>query len=222
MAVSDPDLKLLWGRAAGICSNPQCRADLTVLLEKAKDYNVGEMAHVIAKSEAGPRGIEGGGSDAYSNLILLCPTCHTHIDKSPEGTFTVEQLQAWKQEHEKEIRTGIDIQFDSIAELKQEIAKLLIENHILWEKLGPSSDTALEDPGSNLHKQWDLKKLDTIIPNNNKIIRLIECNSGLIAAEDYRAFLLFKNHASSFEANQYHRLDHYETFPKEFSEAFEA
>lgn len=222
MAVSDPDLKLLWGRAAGICSNPKCRTDLTVLLDEAKEYNVGEMAHLIAKSEGGPRGIEGGGSDAYANLILLCPTCHTHIDKSPEGTYTVEQLNLWKQEHEKNIRTGVDIQFESVIDLKKEIAKMLMENHVLWEKLGPSSEAALNDPGSNLYNQWDLKKLDTIIPNNNKIIRLIEGNSGLISAAEYRVFLLFKNHASSFEANQFHRLDHYELFPAEFNEAFQA
>jgi hypothetical protein len=49
MPISDNDVKLLWGRAAGICSNPTCRADLTVLLDKSNNYNIGEMAHVIAK-----------------------------------------------------------------------------------------------------------------------------------------------------------------------------
>lgn len=222
MAISDADSKLLWGRAAGICSNPSCRADLTAILQESKSYNVGEMAHIIAKSEDGPRGEEGGGSDRYENLILLCPTCHRHIDKSPAGTFTVEHLHKWKKEHESAIRSQLcNVVFDDLNTLKGEISKLLLENRLLWEEFGPQSKVAQEDPGSNVYKLWDIKKLDTIIPNNQKIVNLIESNTKLLPLPEYKAFLLFKQHSSSFEANQYCRLDHYVTFPEEFREAFE-
>src|SRR2546428_9139485 len=103
MAISDADTKLLWGRAAGICSNPGCREGLTIILNEDRNYNVGEMAHVIAKKPGGPRGKSGGGADSYANLILLCPTCHTHVDKAP-GEYPEDLLKKWKSDHEGEIR----------------------------------------------------------------------------------------------------------------------
>lgn len=114
MSITSIDEKLLWGRAAGLCSNPKCRDDLTKLVTKG-GYTIGEMAHVIAKKEKGRRGVVGGGSDSYSNLILLCPTCHTHVDKAPEGTYSEELLHSWKAEVE-ELRTsklGIRIENDN-------------------------------------------------------------------------------------------------------------
>lgn len=221
MTISDNDIKLLWGRAAGICSNPRCREDLTVLLEKSGNYNVGEMAHVIAKKEKGPRGVEGGGSDTYENLILLCPTCHRHIDKSPEGTHTVDQLHEWKWNHEKAIRSqNCEFVFGNIEDLEKIVSGLLVENNLIWKQVGPQSLIAQNDPGSNSFKIWNLRKLGTIIPNNNRIINMIEKNIKLLNQDQYKSFLLFKNHAVAFEANQYGRLDDYPTFPAEFREAF--
>ncbi|NHN78446.1 HNH endonuclease [Azotobacter chroococcum] len=222
MAIADGDAKLLWGRAAGICSNPDCRADLTAVLEETRSYNVGEMAHIIARSEQGPRGTVGGGADTYENLILLCPTCHRHIDKSPEGTFTIEQLLNWKRDHEQGIRTQFsNVALDNLHDLKLEVTRLLIDNHSAWSNYGPESQTALDDPGSNAYKFWSLRKLDLIIPNNRKIINLIETNKHLLDIPALKVFAQFKTHAESFEQNQYERLDRYVTFPKEFSEIFE-
>jgi len=223
MSISDGDIKLLWGRAAGICSNPTCQLDLTKILTQSDNYIVGEMAHVIAKSENGPRGISGGGSDSYENLILLCPTCHRHIDKSPMGTYTVEQLHEWKQSHESSIRAkNRELKFSSINELKTEITRLLLENNMLWTDWGPQSQIAREDPGSNSFNIWNLRKLDTIIPNNQKIINMIESNKSLLDSAEYEVFLQFKNHATSFEEHQYNRLDNYPIFPQSFSEIFKA
>lgn len=47
--------KLLWGRAAGLCSTPESRDDLTKLVANG-DCTIGEMAHGYRK-EGGPRGI---------------------------------------------------------------------------------------------------------------------------------------------------------------------
>ena len=221
MPISDNNIKLLWGRAAGICSNPKCREDLTVLLEKSSSYNVGEMAHVIAKKEKGPRGIAGGGSDTYENLILLCPTCHRHIDKSPEGTYTSDQLYEWKRNHEKAIRSqNSEVIFNNIQNMKKAVSMLLMENNLIWKQIGPKSLVAQNDPGSNSYKIWNLRKMGTIIPNNYRIINMIEKNIQMLDQDQYKTFILFKNHAVAFEANQYNRLDNYPIFPTEFSEAF--
>jgi HNH endonuclease len=222
MAISEADGKLLWGRAAGICSNPTCRADLTAILQGLKSYNVGEMAHIIARSEDGPRGASGGDSDQYANLVLLCPTCHRHIDKSPDGTYTIEQLHQWKRDHESAIRLRMsEVVYEKLSELKGKVAMLLMENNMIWEQCGPQSKVAQEDPGSNAYKIWNLRKLDTVIPNNQKITNMIEANIKLLDVDDYKVFLLFKNHATSFEANQYCRVSSYALFPTDFSEKFQ-
>jgi hypothetical protein len=221
MPISDSDTKLLWGRAAGICSNPTCRVDLTALLVKSGNYNIGEMAHIIARSQKGPRGTEGGRLDTYDNLILLCPNCHSHIDKSPEGTYTGDQLKEWKRNHESAIRSqNRELIFDNVNDLKKAVSRLLAENRMIWMQVGPQSVVAQNDPGSNSFKIWNLSKLSTMIPNNYRIINIIEKNIELLDKDEHEKFILFKNHAVSFEANQYGRLDNYPTFPESFGEAF--
>ena len=221
MAISDSDAKILWGRAAGICSNPNCRRDLTVIFEQKGTYNVGEMAHIIARSPEGPRGNAKGGSDEYSNLILLCPTCHTAVDKAPAEQFPEAMLHKWKNEHEKSIRTaGKERSYKSLGELKKLVGPLLQENYALWRIFGPQSEIASADPGSNLHRVWTLRKLDRIVPNNQKIINVIEANQALLDAEALDAFIQFKLHAGAFEANQYGRVDSYPTFPQAFADNF--
>lgn len=221
MAISDNDTKLLWGRAAAFCSNPNCRADLSILTNQGL-FNIGEMAHIIAKSPAGPRGNNKGGKDEYKNLILLCPKCHRTVDKAPKDAYPESLLHAWKTEHEAHIRESISNQIFAITlDLKQFISPLLAENHMLWKEFGPNSDAAISDPGSNLHNLWALRKIGRIIPNNNKIIKVIEKNIGLLDKKELDAFLKFKIHAESFELNQENRLDTYPTFPQEFSDQFE-
>jgi hypothetical protein len=221
MGISDSDEKILWGRAAGICSKPTCRQDLTVILEGKGSYNIGEMAHVIARNPGGPRGRARGGSDAYANLILLCPTCHRTIDKAPEGEYPEAMLYNWKSEHENSIRSaGRERVFKSLEDLKTFVRPLCLENSTLWSRLGPKSQTAQSDPGSNLHVIWTLRKLDRIIPNNRKIINMIEINQELLDGQALQAFIDFKLHAGAFEANQYDRIDSYPTFPDSFSKIF--
>jgi hypothetical protein len=219
MAISDSDCKVLWGRAAGICSNPTCRTDLTQILEQ-RPYNIGEMAHIIARRPSGPRGVAGGGADTYENLLLLCPSCHTRIDKAPDE-YPEFLLRQWKADHESNIRQrGSNKKFDNFELLKRAVTRLLTENHAIWNTFGPHSEIAESDPDSNVAAVWDLRKLDTILPNNREIINLIGANEGLLSSEDYEAFLLFKNHALAFERSQFDRLDKYPLFPSIFEERF--
>ncbi len=98
---SDP--KLLWGLAAARCAFPRCRQ---VLAAKKTDRDsaavLGEIAHIVAHEDEGPRGdpsCPAARRDRYENLILLCPTHHTLVDKQP-STFTISDLRTWKRQHE--------------------------------------------------------------------------------------------------------------------------
>ncbi len=52
-----------------------------------------------------------------------------------------------------------------------------------------------------------------------KIMQALETNADLIPSEMIEDILLFRDHASGYEQNQYGRLDHYQLFPTSFAEA---
>lgn len=221
MSISGLDMKILWGRSGGRCSKPDCDEDLTTLIETG-NYTVGEMAHIIGNKPTAARGTSEGGADTYDNLILLCPTHHTHIDKAPEGTYTVEMLHDWKKKQEEVIKNaGKTVQFSSFGELRLAVARLLTSNKILFDSVGPLSSIANTDPSSNAYLIWELRRADRILPNNRKILNLIDSNEQLI--EDASIIKLveeFRLHAESYEKHVYHRLDSYLLFPIKFAEVF--
>ncbi|MGR5545841.1 HNH endonuclease signature motif containing protein [Vibrio sp. PNB22_2_2] len=221
MAIGTVDTKILWGRAGGRCSKPGCDEDLTSLVASG-NYVVGEMAHVIGSKPTAARGTPEGGADTYDNLILLCPTHHTHIDKAPEGTYTVDMLHEWKRNHEAEISSaGKAIKFDNFNKLNIAVARLLANNKATFDALGPKSEAAQSDPSSNAYLVWELRRIDKILPNNRKILNLIDANEELIEdMKTIRAIEKFRVHVESYEKHVYQRLDSYQLFPNEFSEVF--
>lgn len=221
MSILDKDIKLLWGRAAGMCSYPLCDLDLIPFLNLPETFSIGEMAHVVARSPKGKRGGSSRGNNTYENLILLCPTHHTLIDKSPEGTFSVETILDWKARHEQRVKTAVNARtFDNLRELKLFVSDVLIENKHIWSIFGPESSVAKQNPLSSTALIWNLRKLDTIIPNNKRLIQALERNLTLLSEEQKLAFFHFKQHAQGFEQNAYGRLDSYPKFPTEFEQEF--
>jgi hypothetical protein len=219
VSIAEKDIKLLWGRAAGCCSNPYCRTKVSEIGTSGKSYLTGEQAHIVARQAGGPRGKEGGGSNVYENLVLLCPTCHTKIDKSPEGTYPVEMLLGWKKQHEGWVDSWSEAQkMATTAALMKFIVEKLNENRHYFDEYGPKSKIARQNPGSSAHGVWTARKLDTLLPNNRKIVRALEANASLVPAEMESAVLKFKDHAASYQQHQYGRLDHYQLFPLEFEE----
>jgi hypothetical protein len=148
VSIRERDVKLLWGRAASRCAFAECRRHLTQDSSIAKDaFTLGEMAHVVAKEDDGPRGASGLSRelrDSYSNLILLCPT--TIIDQDPEA-YPVALLHVIKDEHEtwvQERLTPTSAQAAAVeylyADLIDQLSLDLIENWITITE-GPLSPT---------------------------------------------------------------------------------
>lgn len=101
----DRDIKILWGRSGNRCAI--CKIELT---PDGDEYTLGEIAHMVARSQDGPRGSENvplDKRDDYSNLILLCPTHHTEIDKN-DKKWTQRELLTIKKEHEKWVSEQLD------------------------------------------------------------------------------------------------------------------
>lgn len=219
MAISGRDVKVLWGRAGGRCSYPGCNTDCLPFLDKSEPTVVGEMAHVIARSPDGPRGNPTGGSDDYDNLILLCPTHHTFVDKAAEGTFTEEDLRQWKREHEAAVNEALSVAtFNGRVALLSYIGKLLTENHACWETYGPEGMPAKKDPNSSLASIWDFRKLAIIIPNNKRISECIDKNWNFFTANEYKICREFVEHAAGYERGAYEAVEGLPRFPSAFSE----
>lgn len=222
MNISDKDLKKLWGLAAGICSRPGCGQDCLVFVDANDPTVIGEMAHVIAQSQSGPRGKPGGGTDTYDNLILLCPTDHRFVDKAPDGHITEADLHRWKGEHEGWVRERLrSPQYPSKKELAAAVLRLLKQNYAIWKTYGPESEIAQANPVSNAAEIWTLRKLSTVIPNNRRIASAVEAHGGMFTMDEYDRVVQFLEHAAGFEASAYERRDAVPRFPQGFQEMIE-
>lgn len=222
MAISQLDVKKLWGLSAGRCNFPGCSIECIPTLQGDATI-LGEMAHVIARQSGGPRGTQTASNDSYENLILLCPNHHTEIDKAPSGTYTAEAILGWKHEHEKRIAESLSSPiFDSRMELAKYIQRLLIENRTIWSTFGPESSTAQSNPLSNAVDIWVLRKLDTLIPNNRRVILAIKNSRMLWETDDYEIACMFIEHAEAFERNCYERTENVPRFPTTFTGVLEA
>lgn len=103
MTISTTDQKKLWGKSGGICAI--CKSSLIEkkLEGNTKDFLIGEMAHIFGEKDGSARfnpGMTDLERNSENNLILLCPTDHTKIDKN-EQEYTVEKLTKIKKDHEK-------------------------------------------------------------------------------------------------------------------------
>lgn len=222
MSIPEKDIKKLWGAAAGRCSEPTCDEECITFLESSNSVVIGEMAHVIAESPNGPRGIPEGGDNTYENLILLCPKHHKIIDKAPAELFPVELLLKWKSEHEEKVRQFFsEDTYENKNELCKVIKRYLIVNYQIWKTYGPESEIARKNPASNAALIWKLRKLDKIIPNNRGIINLINRHESFFTSEEYTHCCEFIEHAEGFELSTYERRDSVPTFPQKFQEVID-
>lgn len=124
---------MLWGRAAGRCSKPDCRLDLYEDETETDDPTlVGENCHIIAESDDGPRADPSMPIDrrnSYANLILLCRNHHKIVD-AQEGEYTVARLHEMKTVHEAWVTTQLGL--DAAKQRDDEYYAGLVDT---WERL---------------------------------------------------------------------------------------
>lgn len=102
MPPTDRTKRIVWGQSGARCAI--CRESL---LERGQipemEHLIGEVAHIVAEEQDGPRGesslsVEQRNSEA--NLILLCLKHHKIIDDAPKS-YPVEALHKTKEIHKK-------------------------------------------------------------------------------------------------------------------------
>ena len=97
------------------------------------------MAHVFAAADDGPRAnaeLTAAERGRYENLILLCPTCHTIIDKAPVE-YPDAMILRWKRKHGERIAAlSGAVEFPSRIQARDAIEPALAENRLVFEKYG--------------------------------------------------------------------------------------
>lgn len=110
MSISLKTHKLLWGFSGNKCAFVDCRNDLIADETETDDESIiGDEAHIVARSEDGPRGkskLTEDERDKYDNLILLCRKHHKIIDDQ-YNFYTVEKLNQLKKEHESWVKESL-------------------------------------------------------------------------------------------------------------------
>ena len=94
----------LFGRAAGRCEFSGCNKPIWRNELTLTEGNFGEVAHIIAASEDGPRGNEKSADlqIEFDNLMLVCQRCHKEIDTNSKD-YPADLLREWKWKHEDRI-----------------------------------------------------------------------------------------------------------------------
>lgn len=147
MTIPTKDIKILWAKAAGRCSMPDCRKVLVAEASDAvpsKSTLIGENCHIIGEKEASSRGrsiLNDDDRNRYPNLILLCRIHHKIIDDD-ETAWPVERLHTIKGDHEIWVETALTEGGDIDEEWYSAIINMITEKLQLlsWEGI---SDHAL-------------------------------------------------------------------------------
>lgn len=188
----------LFSEAAGHCQNPDCLQPLFPI-EMGGDKHIAEMAHVIPHGTLGPRYEERPAgqfkADSFENLILLCPTCHTIIDKAPDG-YSRPTLIGWKGNHLAALafRQGVRA-YDERGQVRGAVAVAMAENRAIWREFAPADGLSFVcDPESEAAKTWEQRMRAVILPNHFRIQAIIKANLNHMTDAEQKIFARYQEH----------------------------
>ncbi len=138
-----------------------------------------------------------------------------------EKAYAVEEIHTWKDVHARKIRSLFSVpSIKDESELLAEVNDLLDTNGALYRECGPYSDHVLSGLGGDGLKVWKRRCLDTILPNNQRIIAMIENNKRNFPYgwDVYAQMLQYKIHADAFQDNCLtdQKVNDYKLFPRGF------
>jgi hypothetical protein len=103
-AYSDKTLKVLFASCGNQCAFPGCTHPVIAQgSEVSQEAVLGEICHIFAASDNGPRGkpdLSESERNSPENLIILCGFHHLLVDAQHQD-FPAELLKRWKREHER-------------------------------------------------------------------------------------------------------------------------
>ena len=190
----------LFADSAGYCQNPNC---LRNLFEDSKNIiHVAEMAHIFSASNNGPRAkieLTEQERGEYENLILLCSNCHTIIDKA-EKDYPDKLIEQWKINHKLKIDNLFGaVEYISRKEARIAIEPILSENRTIFEIYAPIAGKWFS-PESDCVEIWYAKIKSYILPNNRKILAILDANRKYLIEKEANVLEVYRQHIDDFEA----------------------
>jgi hypothetical protein len=124
-AYSQRTLKILFALSRNRCAAPGCsNSIIKEATDKSDELVVGQICHIYAVSNDGPRG-KIGLSEAErndpKNLILCCPTHHVVVDGQHE-TYPASLLLNWKAKQERAYGESLTEKMSAIGYAELEVA----------------------------------------------------------------------------------------------------
>ena len=190
----------LFADSAGYCQNPACEQPLFSDQRNA-DFHYAEIAHIIASSDLGPRAkpnLNSASRGDYNNLILLCPNCHTKVDKDPANHPDV-LLTKWKSEHICGIRGLFGVTCESRADARAKIVPIIAANRQIHALYGPDREYRL-NPEAEEADVWKRKVVSQVIPNNYRILHVLDANRKYLSDEEQVTLEVFRQHVDDLAA----------------------
>lgn len=208
----ESDIKVLWGRSGNRCAI--CRCELTMGPDHTRQVPLGEQAHIAAKTTDGPRGesaLKTEERDQYHNLILLCPSDHSRIDKLVDS-YPVERLHQIKTDHELWVQSSLALTPDVTRhEAYSFLYAHLVDSAV--EACDLKHWKAWTSHALGLAASWDRKRLDSLRGFRHQMLRAIkpghfvelERSLDTLAITCHQAVELFLRHAEKQEGRLYAR-----------------
>lgn len=173
------DDRRLFVESAGTCllCNARLFADA---LDGSRSISIAERAHIVAHSPAGPRGKESapnGDRDGAANIVLLCPSCHTLVDKDPARSPASELFERKHARASAVALVGGTPVFEQRTAARQAVEKILTRNRLIWEQNGPDLDGSLAT--SEDADRWNRHVIEDIVPGNELLVALVLMNDQL-------------------------------------------
>ena len=119
-------IKQLFALSGNVCALPNCDN----VIVNTNGTIIGEICHINALNQQGPRfnsELDPNVLNTFENLILLCPTCHTTVDKEYH-IYTVEKLKNIKRSQSEKFEQH-RYKFD-FEKIDHQISNLPIVQHI--------------------------------------------------------------------------------------------
>lgn len=188
----------LFSEAAGHCQRPACLCALFPA-EMGGDKHIAEMAHVIPHGNEGPRHSQRPSgafqADSFDNLILLCPTCHTIVDKDPAG-YSRATLLDWKGSHLAALANKQGIcAYETRGQARQAVLAPLEENKAVWNEFAPTDGSRFEyDPEAGAAKTWEKRMRGVILPNHYRLQSIVKANLHHATDFERRTFAQYQEH----------------------------
>lgn len=206
MAITDKSMKILWAAAGGRCSHPDCNIQLYETgTDGSSPYTLGQMAHICGDRPNSNRHDKSQTElerDDYQNLILLCPTHHTNIDRPEnEAKYPIALLHDWKALHESRVLERLSLAVeDQLCGIVRQISILLADNRQIWSQYGPQSKVARREPFNEaIYGRWVTLRLSKIVPNNRVIRGILQPSRNAFTWTDQSTISSFLAHVESYE-----------------------